>query len=132
MDLLVEALDYHGLDAFYSKVSPNWLGSDRSNAVRQFISIYMIVAIGGAMLYGFCSGFSWFCIFDKTYLKHVRKSNNIDELHQFGSDLVFLFQPKFLKDQVRREITTTLGSIPFMTLLTVPIFLAEVSIGCIV
>ena len=35
-------------------------------------------------------------------------------------------QPKILDNQVQREILTTVGSIPFMTLLTTPIFLAEV------
>ena len=38
----------------------------------------------------------------------------------------YLKHPKILKDQVRREIFTTVVSVPFMTLLTTPVFLAEV------
>jgi Delta7-sterol 5-desaturase len=125
MDLLIEWLDNQALDAVYSKVSPDWLGSDRYHAVRQFISIYMVVAVGGALLYFSCSGLSWFLIFDKTYLKHVRIGTA--EMFPFQvSYVTCILQPKFLKNQVRREISTTVGSIPFMTLLTAPIFLAEV------
>ena len=71
MDLLLEWMDNQCLDAIYSKFSPE-LGLERSNVLRQFMSIYMIVAVGGALLYFSCSGLSWMLIFDKAYLKHVR------------------------------------------------------------
>jgi hypothetical protein len=72
MDLLIEWQDSVFFDAAYSKISPDWLGADRSDPVRQFISIYLTVAIGGALLYFTFSGLNWMLIFDKTYLKHVR------------------------------------------------------------
>mmetsp|Transcript_30206 Transcript_30206/g.79918 ORF Transcript_30206/g.79918 Transcript_30206/m.79918 type:complete len:159 (-) Transcript_30206:702-1178(-) len=39
--------------------------------------------------------------------------------------LLTSFQPKILPNQVQREILTTILSMPFMTILTVPIFIAE-------
>lgn len=38
----------------------------------------------------------------------------------------YLKHPKILKNQVSREMITTFVSIPFMTLLTTPVFLGEV------
>lgn len=104
MDILVDLQDDLYLNDFYTAVSPDWLGADRNNIYRQFLSIYWTVAMGGVLLYTICSGLNWLFIFDKDYLKH----------------------PKILPNQVRREILTTLGSIPFMTLLTTPVFLGEV------
>ena len=64
----------------------------------------VIVGSGGVLLYFIFSGLNWIFFFDKDYLKH----------------------PKKLDNQVQREILTTLGSIPFMTALTAPVFLLEV------
>ena len=96
------------------------------------------------MFYFLFSGISWFFLFDRNYLNHVQPHSCFHR----GTLLSFLFalssrythmqiqsddgvcacsQPKFLKNQVQREILTTLGSVPFMTLLTTPIFLAEVA-----
>ena len=49
--------------------------------------------VHGAFLYFLFSGIDWFFFFDRTYLKH----------------------PKFLKNQVFREILTAGGSIPVVT-----------------
>mmetsp|Transcript_70101 Transcript_70101/g.146181 ORF Transcript_70101/g.146181 Transcript_70101/m.146181 type:complete len:285 (+) Transcript_70101:280-1134(+) len=104
MDIVVQVEDYLIFDKIYQTLSPDWLGLDRSNVYRQFITIYITVAFFGVALYVIFSGLNWVFFFDKAYLN----------------------DPKILKNQVRREITTTLASIPFMTLLTAPIFLAEV------
>uniref|UniRef100_A0A6U4NGD9 Fatty acid hydroxylase domain-containing protein n=1 Tax=Hemiselmis andersenii TaxID=464988 RepID=A0A6U4NGD9_HEMAN len=104
MDLVLDWQDGMYFDAMYKALSPDNLALDRSNIYRQFISIYLTVGIGGVLLYTFFSGASWLFLFDHNYLKH----------------------PKILKNQVRREIVTTLSSIPFMTLLTTPVFLLEV------
>jgi len=100
----MDAADPLFLDAVYAKLSPGWMGADRSDMTRQFISLYLIVLLGGTMLYLFFSGLDWFFIFDRTYMKH----------------------PKILKDQVRREMGVALASIPLMSLLTAFVFLAEV------
>ncbi|KAJ1469701.1 hypothetical protein T484DRAFT_1850760 [Baffinella frigidus] len=132
MDVIMDAADPLFLDAVYAKLSPGWMGADRSDMTRQFISLYLIVLLGGlsptpipppldpyargwvltnvllhpagTMLYLFFSGLDWFFIFDRTYMKH----------------------PKILKDQVRREMGVALASIPLMSLLTAFVFLAEV------
>ena len=46
MDLALDYLDERCFDALYLAVSPDWLGVARNDAVRQSISIYMIVALG--------------------------------------------------------------------------------------
>ena len=48
--------------------------------------------VHGALLYFIFSGIDWLFFFDRTYLKH----------------------PKFLKNQVFREILTATGSIPVL------------------
>lgn len=56
------------------------------------------------MLYGIVSTLSYHFIFDKTTFQH----------------------PKFLKNQVSMEIKQAMTSMPYMSMLTVPFFLAEV------
>ena len=60
--------------------------------------------IFGLVIYFGVAGLSYIFVFDKATMKH----------------------PKFLKNQVRLEISQTMHSIPIMALLTVPFFLAEV------
>jgi hypothetical protein len=88
MDLALEWQDNMYFDALYTKLSPDWLGADRSNWVRQFISIYMTVAVGGALLYFSLSGLNWFVLFDKSFLKHVRPL----KMHSlFILDVVYIY-----------------------------------------
>ncbi len=54
----------------------------------------------------------------------AKKTASNSRLHLHAQN--YMKHPKILENQVRREITSTLCSIPFMTLLTVPVFLAEV------
>lgn len=47
MDVIMDAADPLFLDAVYAKLSPGWMGADRSDMTRQFISLYLIVLLGG-------------------------------------------------------------------------------------
>jgi lathosterol oxidase len=76
----------------------------RDNIYRQILSILLITQVGATSLYLFFSSLSYYCIFDRRLEYH----------------------PRFLKNQVRQEIRSSLFAIPFINLLTLPIFLAEV------
>jgi Delta7-sterol 5-desaturase len=58
----------------------------------------------GVILYFVFASLSFYFIFDRTYLNH----------------------PKFLANQIRKEITLTMYSLPQMAIFTAPWFLAEV------
>lgn len=76
----------------------------RDNIYRQLISLYVITAVGAASLYFVFSAFSYYCIFDRRLEYH----------------------PRFLKNQVRQEIASSMTAIPFIDILTLPFFIAEV------
>ncbi|KAI5892799.1 uncharacterized protein SCHCODRAFT_02543117 [Schizophyllum commune H4-8] len=76
----------------------------RDYLLRESISITVLTLLGIHLLYFSTAWFSYNFIFDKRMMRH----------------------PKFLKDQVRLEIVTSLKAFPMMTLLTLPWFLAEV------
>ncbi|KAH8786366.1 hypothetical protein F5882DRAFT_123391 [Hyaloscypha sp. PMI_1271] len=76
----------------------------RDNAYRQFFSLFLIMWLLGALLYFIVATLSYIFIFDKTTFKH----------------------PKFLQNQVRMEISQAVNSMPYMSALTAPFFLAEV------
>ncbi|KAL1742491.1 hypothetical protein HDZ31DRAFT_75494 [Schizophyllum fasciatum] len=71
---------------------------------RQLISLTVLTLVGIHLLYFSFAWASYTFIFDKRMMRH----------------------PRFLKDQVRREIITSLKAFPMMTLLTLPWFQAEV------
>mmetsp|Transcript_9657 Transcript_9657/g.18382 ORF Transcript_9657/g.18382 Transcript_9657/m.18382 type:complete len:280 (-) Transcript_9657:252-1091(-) len=99
MDAVLQFADDH---FFTPHVYPStW---EESCWKRQALSLYCITTIGGYLMY--FSG-AWTCyafFFDKAYLTHK----------------------KILKDQVKKELTTACTSLPIMSLLTIPFFLAEV------
>ena len=97
MDLVLEWLDGQAFDSLYANVSPEWLAKDRSNVYRQFISIYLIVAIGGVLLYFSCSGLNWLLVFDKAYLKHVSQNLKMNVLYcsVFSETYTLDFSRKF-------------------------------------
>ena len=47
MDLVLDAANPLFLDAMYSKLSPEWMGVDRSDITRQFFSLYLVGLVGG-------------------------------------------------------------------------------------
>lgn len=91
------------LSAYYSTSSPlsAW---PRDYIPRQIISLTMITLIGIHVLYFLFAWLSYRFIFNHEMMKH----------------------PRFLKNQVKLEIQTSLRSFPGMTLLTLPWFQAEV------
>ena len=76
----------------------------RDNVVRQIISIMIITQIGASGLYWVFSALSYYFIFDRRLEHH----------------------PRFLKNQIRQEIVASMWAVPFINVLTVPFFLAEV------
>ncbi|KAK9774917.1 hypothetical protein AB5N19_00043 [Seiridium cardinale] len=76
----------------------------RDNIIRQSISIMVITQLGASMLYWFFSALSYYFIFDRRLEYH----------------------PRFLKNQISMEIKSSMNAIPWINLMTFPIFLAEV------
>ncbi|KAL2216902.1 sterol delta 5,6-desaturase ERG3 [Thermoascus aurantiacus ATCC 26904] len=76
----------------------------RDNIYRQSVSFFLITWIFGLLIYFICATLSYMFVWDKTTVKH----------------------PKYLKNQIRLEIAQTMRSMPVMSLLTVPFFVAEV------
>ncbi|KAF3023127.1 hypothetical protein E8E14_013703 [Neopestalotiopsis sp. 37M] len=76
----------------------------RDNIYRQIISILVLTQLGACALYWIFSALSYYLIFDRRLEYH----------------------PRFLKNQVRQEIVSSMSAVPFINLMTLPIFLAEV------
>jgi lathosterol oxidase len=76
----------------------------RDNILRQCISILVITQIGATSLYWIFSALSYYLIFDRRLEHH----------------------PRFLKNQIRQEIASSMRAVPFINILTLPFFLAEV------
>jgi len=87
---------------FTPYVYPTWL--EEENIWRQFVSLNIIVDAGGALLYLLTASLSYYLIYDKRLLAH----------------------PQVLENQIQKEITYTLKSIPTMGFLTSILFLLEV------
>lgn len=77
---------------------------DRDNIYRQTASILLITQFGASALYFFFSALSYYFVFDRRLEYH----------------------PRFLKNQVRQEIKSSMSAVPFINILTLPWFLAEV------
>jgi len=99
MDVVLEYADYY---FFTPNVYPEWWAED--DIWRQFISLNIITNLGGLLLYLITATLSYLFVFDHELLKH----------------------PLILENQVRKEITFTIKSIPTMGLLTSICFLLEV------
>ncbi|KAJ3491421.1 hypothetical protein NLJ89_g11335 [Agrocybe chaxingu] len=76
----------------------------RNYIPRQLISVFVITLVGIQVLYFLFAGLSYAFIFNHEMMKH----------------------PRFLKNQVRQEIQASLWAFPFMTILMMPWFQAEV------
>ena len=76
----------------------------RDDVLRQCISILVLTQIGACALYWIFSALSYYLIFDRRLEYH----------------------PRFLKNQIRQEIVSSMSAVPFINILTLPIFLAEV------
>ncbi|MDI1491448.1 MAG: c-5 sterol desaturase [Ramalina farinacea] len=82
-------------------IAPSW---PRDNIYRQIISILCITQFGATSLYFVFSALSYYFVFDRRLEYH----------------------PRFLQNQVRQEIRSSLWALPFINLFTLPLFLAEV------
>ncbi|GAB1318052.1 c-5 sterol desaturase [Madurella fahalii] len=76
----------------------------RDNILRQCISILVITQLGATSLYWIFSALSYYFIFDRRLEHH----------------------PRFLKNQIRQEMISSMKAVPFINILTLPFFLAEV------
>ncbi|KAM0820812.1 hypothetical protein AB5N19_06632 [Seiridium cardinale] len=76
----------------------------RDSVYRQSLNLFLITWIFGLITYFLFATLSYIFVFDKETFNH----------------------PKYLKNQIRLEIKQTMISMPYMSLLTVPFFLAEV------
>lgn len=75
----------------------------RYNLIREFLSLWIITAVFGWLLYLSMASFSYVFIFDKTIFNH----------------------PRYLKNQMAMEIKLAVSAIPVMSFLTVPWFILE-------
>ncbi|KAI3399101.1 hypothetical protein diail_7901 [Diaporthe ilicicola] len=76
----------------------------RDNIYRQALSLFLIVWLFGIVIYFVFASLSYVFVFDKKTKEH----------------------PKYLRNQIALEIKTTMISMPFMSICTVPMLLAEV------
>jgi lathosterol oxidase len=76
----------------------------RDYVPRQLLSLSVLTLVGVILLYFFIAGLSYTFIFNHEMMKH----------------------PRFLKNQIKMEIHSSLRAFPGMTLLTLPWFQAEV------
>lgn len=104
MDVVLALADDAALDGVYEWAAPGSAWAARDSIARQAMSLFAITLVGGATLYFVFAGLSFVLLFDKDTLKDKRA----------------------LQNQVAKEIWCAVTSMPGMTALTVPIFIAEV------
>lgn len=90
--------------ASYLGTLPALSSLDRDSVVRQLISLFTLTYVGIFVLYFSVATFSYYYIFDHRMKLH----------------------PRYLKDQVRKEIYFSLEAFPGLILLTLPWFLGDV------
>ncbi|WWC57565.1 uncharacterized protein I303_100097 [Kwoniella dejecticola CBS 10117] len=76
----------------------------RDNIVRQGISIFTIALLGAYVMYFLFCSISYFCFYDRRLEHH----------------------PRFLKNQIRMEIKSSMIAAPVIDVITLPWFLGEV------
>lgn len=76
----------------------------RDNIYRQIVSILVLTQLGATSLYFVFSALSYYFIYDRRLEYH----------------------PRFLQNQVRQEIESSMRAVPVINILTLPWFLAEV------
>ncbi|KAJ1917452.1 c-5 sterol desaturase [Mycoemilia scoparia] len=105
MDYVLEYADDWVFDSFYNKVG-ELAKTDpmpRDHVARQLASLFVFVYIGILFFYFSTAGFAYKFNYDKTQQQH----------------------PKYLPNQISKEIKTALGAFPTITALTIPFFLGE-------
>lgn len=113
MDLVLDICDKYAFDNVWAHLVPHPASVTLSSPIsawprdhipRQILSLVFITVVGIHLLYFIFAGLSYQFIFNHDMMRH----------------------PRFLKNQVRLEILCSLRAFPFMTLLTLPWFQAEV------
>jgi len=106
MDILLNYLDDKAFNSLYTHLPAQLLPtfSDPTNPIRQFVSLYIMAFIGVHLVYFIPSTLSYIFLFDKELEKH----------------------PKFLKNQIRKEIWLSVKSFPLLSLVTILWFFGEV------
>lgn len=98
MDVVLDFADEYLLNSVY----PSWW--DAHDPVRQYLSLLVLVTIGGYVLYLSSASIGYFLLYDKKLLNH----------------------PMILPNQIRLEIGYACWSIPQMSFISCFIFLLEV------
>lgn len=107
---LAAAIDLSSTSAAVDSVArlvgsvPGLSSLGRDSIVRQALSLYGITYVGIFLLYFSVATFSYYAIFDHRMEQH----------------------PRFLKNQVRKEIAFSLEAFPLLDLLTLPWFVGDV------
>ncbi|OMJ13966.1 C-5 sterol desaturase erg31 [Smittium culicis] len=107
MDVVMQYVDEYFFDSVYLSVSA-LTGTpylDRANLIRVFCSLFVFIMSYIVLFYLGTAGLEYYFIYDKDNFKH----------------------PKFLKDQVRMEISTSLKAFPTITILTIPWIYMEIN-----
>jgi lathosterol oxidase len=104
MDIVLDICDEHIFNSLYQHSFFPTSFHHADYLPRQFISLYAITNISAFVLYLSVASINYFLFFDKSLEQH----------------------PKFLKNQISREIKYALWSMPVMGFMTVLCFLAEV------
>ncbi|KAI9333939.1 hypothetical protein DFJ73DRAFT_853512 [Zopfochytrium polystomum] len=105
MDWLIGVADEYVLDSAYASL-PHPVGewfAPRDNQIRQIVSLWLILTLGGTALYFIGAGTNYYFFFDQETKKN----------------------PKYLKNQIAREIYLSLESLPWTAVVTVPWFFFE-------
>lgn len=97
--------DVYGYTPYLMDFTAQTFGSilPRSNLLREFLSLWVIVTVFGWLLYLLAASLSYVFVFDRSIFNH----------------------PRYLKNQMSLEIKMALSAIPIMSVLTVPWFLME-------
>jgi len=95
---MLDFFDHHVFDNVYPE---SWA---RDDTLRQFISLYTIVNLGGALVYLIPAILNYYLIFDHSLMRHKL----------------------FLPNQVRLEIECALKGVPWMALPTTALFVMEI------
>ena len=104
MDAALDLLDPLVFDRAYAHLIPSDVPWPRDRMLQQVVSILTITQLGATSLYFVFSALSYYFVFDRRLEHH----------------------PRFLKNQVRQEIQSSMTAVPFINILTLPFFLAEV------
>uniref|UniRef100_A0A1D1XVU8 aldehyde oxygenase (deformylating) n=1 Tax=Anthurium amnicola TaxID=1678845 RepID=A0A1D1XVU8_9ARAE len=115
MDIVLSYADEYLFDDLYAHIFPRFVHPyfpslstisflSRDDVYRQYTTLFIITIAFITTFYFSLSGVSYYLVFDHDLMKH----------------------PKFLKNQIRKEISLAVGGFPITTAVTIPWFIGEV------